>query len=153
MDLPAPNYRPLDVKARLANELAKATAVFPRQGRVEPVDVPPPRLASEAEDDAVKNSQDPTSRSASRASNGAGALAHGAQSSSGGVDGAGRQASPADSLEEYVDEQEDPETVFQPKFEDIDLLQNQAYFENPTRQGAVNRWITLREKDSEPLPP
>uniref|UniRef100_A0A0K3CA20 Uncharacterized protein n=1 Tax=Rhodotorula toruloides TaxID=5286 RepID=A0A0K3CA20_RHOTO len=135
MDLPAPNYRPLDVKARLANELAKATAVFPRQGRVEPVDVPPPRLASEAEDDAVKNSQDPTSRSASRASN------------------AGRQASPADSLEEYVDEQEDPETVFQPKFEDIDLLQNQAYFENPTRQGAVNRWITLREKDSEPLPP
>ncbi|PRQ77099.1 hypothetical protein AAT19DRAFT_12517 [Rhodotorula toruloides] len=74
MDLPAPNYRPLDVKARLANELAKATAVFPRQGRVEPVDVPPPRLASEAEDDAVKNSQDPTSRSASRASNGAGAL-------------------------------------------------------------------------------
>ncbi|BGP28462.1 hypothetical protein JCM10296v2_000197 [Rhodotorula toruloides] len=151
MDLPAPNYRPLDVKARLANELAKATAVFPRQGRVEPVVVPPPRPPSESENGAVKGR---TSRSASRASNGTGALALDGKSLSGGVDGgAGRQASPADSLEEYVDEQEDPETIFQPKFEDIDLLQNQAYFENPTRQGAVNRWITLLEKDSEPLPP
>ncbi|BGO88582.1 hypothetical protein NBRC10512_002672 [Rhodotorula toruloides] len=154
MDLPAPSYRPLDVKARLANELAKATAEFPRQGRVDSVELPPRRPPSESEDDAVKDSQDAISRSASRASNGTDALARNGQSLSGGVNGGvGRQTSPADSLEEYVDEQEDPETVFQPKFEDIDLLQNQAYFEHPTRQGAVGRWITLLEKDSEPLPP
>ncbi|BGP21308.1 hypothetical protein Rt10032_c01g0024 [Rhodotorula toruloides] len=153
IDLPAPKHRPLSVKARLVNELARVTAIFPRQGRVEPVELPPPRRPpSDAGDGAVKDDQDLPSRSASRRADGA-PHQNGNGPAARRADGASeRHESPADSLEEYVD-QDDPEIVFQPKFEEIDLLQNQAYFEKPTRHGAVTRWITLLEKDSGPLPP
>lgn len=127
--------------------------MFPRQSRVDPVDMPAPQLQSDTADDAVEDDEDRLTRSASHGASGVLRSEEEVQLTQGEDARRHREASPADSLEEYVDEQDDPETVFQPKFENIDLVQIQAYFDQPTREGAVNRWIALLEKDSEPLPP
>ncbi|GAA5981137.1 hypothetical protein JCM10908_003997 [Rhodotorula pacifica] len=151
IDLPQPAYKPLSVKARLANQLAEQTKILPVNARVDHVSTPeekapgsrvaPNRVEStvsrEAVDDppAANNDgvggSDPSTSSARPAS----PVAYGGTS---------------DELPDYEDD-EAPEASLAPKYEDLELVQ-QAYFRKPTREGALYRWAALLEKDAEDLP-
>lgn len=157
MDLPAPEYTPLSVKARLSNALAEQTKNLPLNARVDrvPVRERPPSRAITAQPDSASESSDsragpsterndspPVDESATgddiAAANGSGPLgAHAADAS--------------DELPDY-EEEEAPEAVLAPKYEDVDLLEVQAYFRKPTRAGALSRWFAIVERDVEALP-
>ncbi|GAA5861408.1 hypothetical protein JCM3774_000239 [Rhodotorula dairenensis] len=163
IDLPAPEYTPLSVKARLSNILAGQTRSLPPNARVDRIKVreehPPkadarhgaPGSNSPHEDlrAASEYTGDIDGSDASRAY----ASGSGLAPMSAAAGGAGRDDD-ADfgELPDYEEEQEAPEAVLAPKYEDMDLLQEQTYFRAPSREGALSRWVAIVQRNAEPLP-
>ncbi|GAA5878275.1 hypothetical protein JCM1840_002368 [Sporobolomyces johnsonii] len=72
--------------------------------------------------------------------------------------GLARPPSPADSLPDYDDLQDQPEGPFGMTEEDDEteedeagLVEEQPYWSNPTKEGAIMRWAITLHKDSVPL--
>ncbi|BGP44413.1 hypothetical protein JCM10450v2_000226 [Rhodotorula kratochvilovae] len=138
LELPAPIYRPVAIKARLINQFADTTATLPTQARIDRVEVPV-RLPSPSpppipEPTPLRSPTPP----APRIRPGSGpSLA--------------RPASAADSLPDYDDDADAPE---QPAVAPVDaeLLEEQAYFRCPTKVGAMERWVVMLAKDKRRLP-
>lgn len=156
MDLPAPEYTPLSVKARLSNALAEQTKNLPLNARVDrvPVRERPPSRAITAQPDSASDAGDSragpsTERGDSPPVDGSATGDDAAGSGSGPIGAHAADAS--DELPDY-EEEEAPKAVLAPKYEDVDLLEVQAYFRKPTRAGALSRWIAIVERDAEALP-
>ncbi|GAA5862356.1 hypothetical protein JCM1840_004155 [Sporobolomyces johnsonii] len=131
-----PEPTPISAKLRLTNQLAHSTISFPPSSRVKPIEAtshPSPAIQDEL-DESMQETVDPGGPSQLAAS----------------ADLA-RPPSPADSLEEYDDLQDPPEGPFGVEEEEVELAEEQAYWKNPTREGAISRWAMALHKDAVPL--
>ncbi|GAA5951769.1 hypothetical protein JCM21900_001069 [Sporobolomyces salmonicolor] len=134
-----PEPTPISTKLRLTNQLAHATNFFPPPYRVKPIETtyrPSPAVRDDNPDEPMEDLVDPA--------------APGGPSQPAAYAGLARPPSPADSLEEYDDLQDPPEGPFGVE-EEVELAEEQAYWKNPTREGAITRWAMVLHKDSVPL--
>ncbi|GAA6002621.1 hypothetical protein JCM10207_007597 [Rhodosporidiobolus poonsookiae] len=141
----------LPAKARLTNDLATLTAVLPSRHAVLPVRArTPQQKPAQVQQRDDKDEIDLTGGAEQGAQN------RGAARPSQVV---GVDLSMDDDLPDYVDETP-PEMLLETKEtlkikkeeEDAEVrAESQAYWERPTREGAVARWAALLEKDALPL--
>ncbi|GAA6046517.1 hypothetical protein JCM3770_006188 [Rhodotorula araucariae] len=141
LDLPAPIYRPVAIKARLINRLADTTATLPAQARIDRVETPVRRPSPSpspvaAATPALRSPTPPTRR-----------IRPGSGPSH------TRPTSAAESLPDYDDEDVDDPEQPAAAFVDAKLLEEQAYFRCPTKAGAMERWVVMLHKDKRRLPP
>ncbi|GAA5888746.1 hypothetical protein JCM6882_002834 [Rhodosporidiobolus microsporus] len=123
------------LKAKITNKIAAETEhLFPFHA-VDAVVVPSPRAASPAADDEKDDKDDVQVQREPPPHEAAGPV----QDSGAALE--------EDDLPDFEEEQEAPEAFLEPRRKEI-VVEEQAYFAQPTRNGAVSRWVAILGKEA-----